>query len=224
MGEAMTPVCMDGKILANSILMSDNRGSQYAAQLAEQLGQKAFYQINPNILTPSYSLPKLLWLRDNKPQLYHQADKFLLWGDLVIFALGSEPLTSYSLANRTLLFDIHKEDWSDPLLKLTGIERNKLPRAVPSGTVAGTINPKMAEKLNLPKNVQIVVGGHDQCCNSLGAGIYEPAKAVCGIGSYECITPTYDHIPDSATMLANGLNVEHHLLPGLYVSFRCFFR
>jgi len=65
----------------------------------------------------------------------------------------------------------------------------------------------------------VVVGGHDQCCNALGAGICTPGKAVCGIGTFECITPVFDHIPDPATMLANGLNVEHHVLPGLYVSF-----
>ena len=219
MGEAMTPVSMDGKILGHCILMSDNRGTQYADQLAEQVGQEAFYEINPNILGPSYSLPKLLWLRDNQPQLYQRAEKFLLWGDLVVFALGCEPLTSYSLANRTLLFDIRKEDWSERLLELTGIEPDKLPQPVASGTVAGTVSDEIAKQLQLPKGVQVVVGGHDQCCNSLGVGIYEPGKAVCGIGSYECITPTYNHIPDSATMLANGLNVEHHLLPGLYVSF-----
>lgn len=219
MGEAMTPVSRDGKILGNCILMSDNRGAKYSDQLAEQIGQQPFYEINPNILGPSYSLPKLLWLRDNEPQLYQRAEKFLLWGDLVAFALGCEPLTSYSLANRTLLFDVRKEDWSERLLKLTGIERSKLAKPVPSGTLAGTISSKMAERLKLPKGVSVVVGGHDQCCNSLGAGIYQPGKAVCGIGSYECITPTYNHIPDAATMLANGLNVEHQVLAGLYVSF-----
>lgn len=219
MGEAMTPVSTDGAILGNCILMSDERGTEYSDQLAEQMGQQAFYEINTNILGRSYSLPKLLWLRDNERQLYERAEKFLLWGDLLVFALGCEPLSSYSLANRTLLFDIHKEDWSERLLELTGVQRSKLARTVPSGTVAGTVSDEMAERLKLPKGVQVVVGGHDQSCNSLGAGIYEPGKAVCGIGSYECITPTYDHIPDAATMLANGLNVEHHILPGLYVSF-----
>ena len=219
LGEAMTPVSASGEVLGNSILMYDNRGAEYSEKLAEQIGQESFYEINPNILSASYSLPKLLWLRDNEPKLYERADKFLLWGGLVVFALGCEALSSYSLANRTLLFDIRREDWSDKLLELSGIERSKLPRCVPSGTVAGTVSNKMAKRLGLPRGVQVVVGGHDQCCNSLGAGIYEAGKAVCGIGTVECITPTYDHIPQTKTMLANGLNVEHHVLPGLYVSF-----
>ena len=219
MGEAMTPVSKDRQILGSCILSSDTRGMEYIEALARQIPQEAFFRINPNIFGPQYSLPKLLWRRELQPALYAQAYKFLLWGDLVAFMLGCDPVTSYSHANRTLLFDIRKEDWSDPLLLLTGIERAKLPIPLPSGTVAGTVCERAARDLNLPKEVMVVVGGHDQCCGSLGAGIYQAGKAVCGIGTFECITPTYDHLPDAAAMLRHGFNIEHHVLPGLYVSF-----
>jgi xylulokinase len=219
MGEAMTPVSKDRQILGSCILSSDTRGMEYIEALARQIPQEAFFRINPNIFGPQYSLPKLLWRRELQPALYAQAYKFLLWGDLVAFMLGCDPVTSYSHANRTLLFDIRKEDWSDPLLLLTGIERAKLPIPLPSGTVAGTVCERAARELNLPKEVMVVVGGHDQCCGSLGAGIYQAGKAVCGIGTFECITPTYDHLPDAAAMLRHGFNIEHHVLPGLYVSF-----
>jgi xylulokinase len=219
MGEAMTPVSADRRILGPSILMTDARGGDLSAPLIERFGLRSFYDINPNIPGPQYSLPKLLWIRRHQPQLYEGAYKFLLWGDLVMFLLGADPATSFSHASRTLLFDIRREDWSDPLLAAAGIAREKLPRCAPSGTVAGTVSDTAAERLGLPKGVAIVVGGHDQCCNSLGAGIARAGLAVCGIGTFECITPTFDHIPDGGTMLASGLNVEHHVLPGLYVSF-----
>ncbi len=219
MGEAMTPVSTDRKILGNSILMVDMRGAEYIDKLTEDIGQKAFYKINPNILGTNYSLPKLLWLRDNRPDVYNSTWKFLLWGDLVAFMFGCEAVTSHSLANRTLLYDIRKEDWSDELLKWAGIDRDKLPKCVPSGTVAGSVSDNVARELGLPKGVKVVVGGHDQSCNSLGAGIYEAGKAVCGIGTVECITPAYSPMPEPLSMLEAGLNIEHHILPGLYVSF-----
>ncbi|MHC4591853.1 MAG: FGGY-family carbohydrate kinase, partial [Planctomycetota bacterium] len=219
MGEAMVPVTMEREILRHCILCADTRGEDYIEELKRSIRQEEFYEINPNILGPSYSLPSLLWLRDHEPDLYERTDRFLLWGDMVGFMLGGEPLTSYSHANRTLLFDIRAEDWSDQLLELSGIERAKLGTTAPGGFVSGKVADGVARRLGLPLDVSVVVGGHDQCCNSLGAGIYSAGRAVCGIGSFECITPTYDHIPDSGPMLANGLNVEHHVLPGLYVSF-----
>jgi xylulokinase len=219
MGEAMTPVSANREILGNSILSVDLRGAEYVEQLAAEIGQEAFYAINPNILAPNYSLPKLLWLRENQPALYENAWKFLLWGDLVAYMLGCDPLTSYSHANRTLLFNIRTEDWSAPLLAWAGIEEAKLPTPVASGMIAGQVSDSVAEELGLPKGISVVVGGHDQCCSLLGAGVHDAGKAVCGIGTVECITPTYAEIPDAEKMLARRLNVEHALLPDLYASF-----
>ena len=220
MGEAMVPVTHDRRILGNSIVASlDLRGAEYLDEIVARIGQKAFYDINPNILAPTYSLPKLLWIRKHQPDLYARTDQFLPWGDFVAFMLGCRPCTSYSQANRTLLFDIRKETWSPRLLELSGIDPSKLPTTAMSGSMAGHVSGAMAAELGLPKGVAVVVGAHDQCCNALGAGIASAGKAVCGIGTFECITPVYSKIPETGAMLKVGLNVEHHVLPGLYVSF-----
>ena len=220
MGEAMVPVTRDREILGSCILFSDARGAEYIEALRREISQEDFYRINPNILGPSYSLPKLRWMKDHAPDLYERTDCFIPAGDFVTFMLGAEPSTSCSLANRTLLLDIRREDWSDEILRLSGLEREKLPRVVPDGTVIGEVSAAAAEELGLPRGARIVVAGHDQCCNALGAGVIHAGEAVCGIGTFECLTPTYDHIPDDVeTMLKYGLNVEHHVVPGLYASF-----
>ena len=218
-GEAFVPVSRDREILGASILNTDVRGAEYADALARDFGQEAFYRINPNILGPQYSLPKLMWLRDHEPELFGRTDFFLFWADLVPFLLGCEPSAANSLANRSLLFDLKKNDWSDKLLAWSGIERKKLGRIVTGGTVIGTVDDRAAAELGLPRGVLVVAGGHDQCLNALGAGCIEPGKAVCGIGTFECITPTYGEIREPMRMLELGLNMEHHVLPGLYVSF-----
>lgn len=219
LGEALVPVSSGRKILGNSILCSDTRGGNYVEMLRKNPGQEKFYGINPNILGISYSLPKLQWIRDNQPELFKRTDHFLHWADAVCFLLGAGPVSNNSHANRTLLFDIHRQDWSDQLLELAGIPRGKLGRIVPGGTVIGTVSEKMADELLQGKDVKIIAGGHDQCCNSLGSGSISAGSAVCGIGSYECITPCFGKMPPSAEMLKTGLNVEDHLLKGLYVSF-----
>lgn len=219
MGEAMVPVSARRDILGNSIVYIDNRGAEFADDVAARMGLERWYHINPNIPGHQYSLPKLKWIQTHQPELYEQADKFLLWGDFTAFMLGAESLISYSHANRTLLFDIRRETWSEAIFEAAGLDAALLSTPVASGTVAGTLDPRMADTLGLPPDIPLVVGGHDQCCNALGVGIDRAGKAVCGIGTIECITSSYDRLPDLSRALEFGLSIEHHVLPGLYVSF-----
>ncbi|MFA5689771.1 MAG: FGGY-family carbohydrate kinase [Kiritimatiellales bacterium] len=218
-GEAFVPVSKNRELLDNSILCVDDRGVEHVKRMVAAFGREALYRINPNLLGPNYSMPKLLWLRENRPEIFQNADYFLLWSDLTAFLLGCDPVTNNSHANRTLLFDLKKNDWSDVLLKWSGIPREKLGRVVSGGDIIGTVSDAMAEKLGLPKGVQVVAGGHDQCCNALGCGAVSAGKAVYGLGSFDCITPVYSKPSGTLEMLRENLNIEHHVLPGLYVSF-----
>ena len=218
-GEAFVPVTKARTILDDSILCVDERGREHVDRLIEHFGRERFYRINPNLLGPNYSLPKLLWLREHRPQVYRDADHFLLWSDFVAFMLGGDAVANNSHANRTLLFDLAADDWSDELLAWSGIERGTLGRVVHGGTPIGRVSPALADELGLPRGVAIVAGGHDQCCNALGCGGIAPGLAVYGMGSFDCITPIYAKPDDTLRLFAENLNVEHHVLPGLYVSF-----
>jgi len=218
-GEAFVPVRKDRSILDHSILCVDDRGREHIDRLIEHFGREKLYAINPNLLGPNYSLPKLLWLREFRPTLFERADYFQLWSDFIAFMLGGAPVTNNSHANRTLLFDLDRNDWSDELLAWSGIPRQKLGPIVTGGTIIGTVSPLMADELGLPQGVRIVAGGHDQCCNALGCGGIAAGCAVFGMGSFDCITPMYRKPAQPLDMLRENLNIEHHVLPDLYVSF-----
>ncbi len=219
-GEAVVPVTRDRRILANSILCDfDSRGHAHADRLREAYGPERFYAINPNLLGPNYTMMKLIWFRDERPGVFEEADCFLYWADAVAFMLGADPATNNSHANRSLLFDLDRNDWSDELLAWSGIPREKLAPVVAGGTVVGTVSDTMANTLGLPHGVRIVAGGHDQCCNALGCGGITAGRAVYGMGSFDCITPIFQKPADPLALLRCNLNIEHHLVPGLYVSF-----
>lgn len=218
-GEAFVPVTRDRRILDRSILCVDDRGREHVEHLLEHFGRERLYAINPNLLGPNYSLPKLLWLREHRPDVFAQADYFLLWSDFIAFMLGSDPITNNSHANRTLLFDLEHNDWSDELLSWSSVPRDKLGPIVAGGSVIGTVAPSIAGELGLPPNVRIVAGGHDQCCNALGCGGIAGGHAVYGMGSFDCITPMYTKPDPLVKMLQEDLNIEHHVVPDLYVSF-----
>jgi xylulokinase len=157
--------------------------------------------LNGNTLGSPYTLTKLKWLKQYQPEVYRQADAFLHWSGFVSFMLGARPCVDYSLANRTLLFDLEEKTWSDELVNWAGLDREKLPPTVPSGQVIGAVSRASAEELGLPVGIPIISGGHDQCCNSLGCGVIEPGTAMYGMGSYLCMVPVFNRRPESAQMI-----------------------
>ena len=219
LAEATVPVSEDRQILGPSLLNFDIRGEEFLTELSALLPNERLYPINGNTFGNQYGLTKLKWIRAHQPELYDRTYKFLSWGDFIAFMLGADARVDYSLANRTLLLDIHTGDWSDFLLDVAGIDRSKLPATVPSGTVIGTVAAHIAAELGLPPGVQIVSGTHDQCAIAVGCGVVDPGSTVYGMGTYHCITPVFASLPDTQAMIALGLNTEHHAIPGRYVCF-----
>jgi xylulokinase len=218
-GEAMVPVSASREVLGPSILNYDIRGLEHLAALGAAIPAADLYRINGNTLANFFGLPKLAWIRDNQPELYRGAYKFLLWGSFVPFMLGADPKVDYSLANRTLLFDLDRGAWSDWIAGRAAIDLSKLPEPVPSGTVIGQVSRSAAEELGLKAGLPIAAGSHDQCANAVGAGVVTEGSAMCGMGTFLCLVPAFSRRPDTAQMLSRGLNTEHHAVPGQFVSF-----
>lgn len=219
LGEAMVPVTKDRRIAGPSLLNNDVRGEEFLDELRLRFDNARLYGINGNTLGNHYSLTKLLWLREHRPEVFHTADKFLLWGSFVPFMLGADPTVDFSLANRTLLFDIAQEKWSRELLGAVGLEEAKLPGVAPSGTAIGTISKEMAADLGLPHDVLLATGAHDQCANALGCGAILPGCTMLGMGTYLCMVPVFSGRRSPELMMPRGLNTEHHAVPGKFVSF-----
>jgi len=219
LGESMVPMSHEHDILGPSLLNFDVRGQEFLDELSRQLNPEHFYQINGNTLGNNYGLTKLLWIKRHQPELYLQAERFLLWESFVSFMLGAEAAIDYSLANRTLLFDLEQKSWSEEMLALTGLDASKLAVPVPSGTLIGRVSGWVADELGLPEGVSIVAGAHDQCANAVGCGVIHQGHAVYGMGTFICITPVFSQLREPAQMLERGLNTEHHAAPEKYVSF-----
>jgi len=180
MGEAVVPVSKERRILGPSILIVDNRGAEQAARLRGKIDDISCYEITGNPVGNQYGLTKLMWLKESEPKLYDETYRFLNWAGFVSFMLGAEPHADFSLANRMLLFDLERETWSDEMLAIAELDREKLPDCVASGSPIGTVDPKIADELHLPRGVLIAAGAHDQCANSLGSGSLHTGCTVWG--------------------------------------------
>ncbi len=215
LGEAVVPVSRDRQPLAPSLLNFDTRGEAYLDRLGRALPNDALYQINGNTLGNHYTLPKLMWIKEHQPDLYDSTDQFLHWSSFIAHMLGAEPAVDYSLANRTLLFDIDRQDWSATLLDWAGLDREKIPNPVPTGTLLGYVSPELAAELRLPEGVAIAAGAHDQCANAVGCGAIGEGQAVYGMGTYVCITPVFKQRREPGLMITRGLRATRELGSGM---------
>lgn len=187
-GEAATPIDRDGNALAEARLFWDESGAPQNERLTVTMGRDRLYAVTGVLPNRKYTINKIAWFRDNKPDVYERAYKFLLFEDFIIYRMTGECCISYSLAGRTSALDIHALSWSSEIFDTAGIDREKMSRLLPSGSIAGQVLPSVAEALNLDPRCIMVTGGHDQMCVTLGAGAIRPGRAVNGSGTVEALS------------------------------------
>jgi len=217
-GEAFVPVDRGGNLLANSPISFDNRAKDFIPWWEETLGAERIMRITGMPLHPMFTLSKIMWLKKNHPDIYFKTWKFLCCEDLVIYKLGLTPTIDYSLASRTMAFDILNKKWSDEILSTAGIDKSLFPDVAPSGTIIGEIPREIANRLSLSSKVAVVTGGHDHPCGALGAGVKEEEVALDAIGTVECIAPIFKEPHLDKKMLEKGFACYPHVIPQFYIT------
>jgi len=217
-GEAFMPVDGDGRPLRNSIITFDSRAEDLASKMGRKIGREEIYRLTGIPLSGMSTLPKIEWIRKYEPEVHAQAKRYLCFQDFVVQKLGLAPSIDYSLAARTMAFDVNINAWSEKMLHLVGLDAEMLAEPVPSGTALGAVNRKAAQKLGLPDNVLVVSGGHDQPCGALGAGVIKRGDAAYAIGTVECITPVFSDRKQDSILLENNLCQYPHVVPGRFLS------
>ena len=218
-GESFVPVDKAGKVLFKTMLYTDPHGMEQCRDYCSKVGEDFIMKttgIKPHSM---YSLSKIGYLHDEHRKIFECVHKFLLIESFCIYRLTGEYAIDYSLAARTMAFDITKKTWSKELLALAHIDETKMAKAVPSGTEVGTILPAIAFELGLNQNIKVITGGHDQVCAAVGAGITKPGLAIDGTGTVECITPVFDRPILSSDFLNNNYACVPHPIDGMYVTY-----
>jgi xylulokinase len=190
-GIAFVPV--DGKLdpLRPAISWLDTRASRQRDRILERFSEEMLFRCTGKRTNEAYVLPKLLWLKEHEPEVYRSADKFLMAHDFIAARLTGHAVTDHSLAGGTLLYDIAGQVWSDPLLSAFEIRRGTLPELLQAGTPVGVISRVAAEALGLPDGVVVAVGGQDQKCAALAAGL-KPGRAAVSLGTAAAVSTRHE--------------------------------
>lgn len=217
-GEAFTAIGKNNQALSHAMVSSDARAESLASKWSERFGKEKLYRITGHTAHPLFTLFKLIWLKENKPEIWSRSLKFLCFEDLLQLRLGLDPAISWSLAGRTMMFDVLKHKWNKEILNTIGIRPEQLAKPIPSGKIAGKLNSEICKKLSLADNAFVVTGGHDQPCAALGSGVTEQGKAMYATGTVECITPAFSKAIFTNDLFKNNLCTYDHTVEGMYVT------
>jgi len=218
-GESFVTVDQDGEVLMNTMLYTDPRGITQCKRLVASLGEEPIMGITGMKPQTMYSLVKMMYIKDNHPAVYDKTFKFLVIGSFCIYRLTGQDVIDYSLASRTMAFDVLHKEWSKVMFEAAGVDQKKMAKPIPSGTLVGKILPEIAKELGLSVDMLVVSGGQDQICAALGAGVVDSAVAIDGTGTVECITPIFDAPKLSKVFLENNYTCVPYMVDGMYATY-----
>ncbi|MEW6579939.1 MAG: FGGY family carbohydrate kinase, partial [Chloroflexota bacterium] len=198
-GQMMGAVALDraARPLRNAIIWADQRAVPQERWLGERIDPADVYRITGHRLSASYSLSKILWLRDNQPDVYAATYKFVHAKDAIVARLTGHFVTEPTDASGMNLYNLDAWDWSGRIIEAAALDADKLPALRRSIDVVGEVLPQVAEEVGLPAGTPVVIGGGDGMCAGAGAGVVDEGAAYNYVGSSSWIAlatrqPIYD--------------------------------
>jgi xylulokinase len=187
----------DGQVIRPALIWCDQRSQRQVDWVNAEIGKDQMLSATANPVLTGFTLPKLLWIRDNEPETYRQIRKIILPKDYLRFRLTGEYATDVSDASGTALFDVVNRKWSDDLANDLKIERSVLPTCYESQQLTGTVHKAAAKATGLNVGTPVMAGAGDQAASAIGNGIVEPGMVSCTIGTSGVVfalleKPAYD--------------------------------
>jgi xylulokinase len=213
-GETTITLDADGKAIYPALVWLDNRATEQAEFLAEQFNAEVYTHTGIPEILPTWSACKILWIRQNEPEVFARASKFLLVQDYLIFRLTGQIVTDGSVACTSLNYDISRNAWWKEIQTAIGIRTSQLPDIVPPGSAVGTLTAEAARELGLTIQTRVVPGGMDQSVGAIGAGNISPGIVSESTGAALVVQAT---ILDPLMDRSKVVPVYCHSLPGKFL-------
>lgn len=196
-----------------AILWNDVRTEKQCKKISEKLGSHLL-DITKNIALEGFTLPKILWLKENEPQKWSTVKKIMLPKDYLGFWLTGNIHTDYSDASGTLLLDIEKHEWSREIASIFDIDLNILPDLVESADQIGELKKELKERFSITTDVKVFAGGADNAVAAIGVGLLNEDIGLISMGTSGVVSAFEPKIVD----YKGKLHFFNHTIPGKYYS------
>jgi len=187
-------VCLDDgdNVLSNTMIYMDKRGTRECEEFTARFSESEIYARSGQYIDPMFGAYKLRWTVKNKPDILEKTKRLLFICDFITYMLGAGHCCDYSMAARSVMFDIHKKTWWEESVSYAGIDRSILPEPIPVGSVVGTLSKRIADFLGMDASVKLIVGGQDQIMALIGSGAGKSGDVANGMGTVDCFTGVMD--------------------------------
>ncbi len=208
------PMDRQGDPIGNFIGWQDTRSIKQCEFIEDTIGARRYYEVTGLTISPTAAVSKILWIKENDPELFEKTAVFGTTQCVHLRQLGVEdPPSDLADAGYLGLLDINKLEWSAELVNTLEIPLEKLPRLVESGTLIGEVSIKAAAATGLEAGTPIVVAGGDLQCAGIGLGVIRPGIVSLGIGTGGGLL-AYSETP--ALHPDMGLNCQPHAMRGCW--------
>ena len=172
-----------GAVIRPSLIWCDQRSQAQVDFVNAKVGRENVLRYTANPVLTGFTLPKLLWVRDNEPRNFERVRKMLLPKDYVRFRLTGEFASEVSDASGTAVFDVVNRRWSFEMMDALSLDRSILPSCHESSEITGRISRQVAALTGLAAGAPVVGGGGDQAASAVGNGIVEAGIVSCTLGT-----------------------------------------
>ncbi|RRD40239.1 xylulokinase [Leptotrichia sp. OH3620_COT-345] len=183
-GQMHSLVLLDNqfKVLRNAILWNDTRNAE-ECNFINSNHKKKILEITKNIALEGFTLPKILWVQKNEPEIWSKVKYIMLPKDYLGYKLSGKIYTDCSDAAGTLLFNLETGYWDEKITEIFNIPKSCLPKPFYSTEIIGTVRKEIKEKYGFRNNIKLIAGGADNACSAIANGILEENVGLVSIGT-----------------------------------------
>ena len=198
-----------------AILWNDGRTGKECEFYNKTVGREKISELTGNMAFTGFTAPKLLWMKENEPELFAKIKKIMLPKDYIAYKLSGVHCTDVSDASGMLLFDVKNRCWSEEMCALTGVSVSQLAKVFESYEVVGTVKPEIAELLGIPASVKVIAGAGDNAAGAVGTGTLRHGMCQVSLGTSGTVlisTDDYAVDPNNTMHTFDHANGKYHFL------------
>ena len=178
----------DGEPLRPAIIWLDKRATEQCDRLVAAVGEDLLAERTGLVADASHSAPKMMWIRDHEPTVWHRTTTLAPVGSYVLHHLTGSHAQDAANASSTMVYDVTRGDFDTALCSACDLDPAMFAPLRPSTDVIGTLLPAIASEFGLPANCAVVVGTGDEHAASVGAGAIDAGVVVDVTGTAEPVT------------------------------------